>query len=63
MSTTRSSQATLQCGAATFTNPDGRQGSWTENQKRDELRSAGYRFGMLPGVKVEHVGNRDGFGY
>lgn len=36
---------------------------WSENAKRDQLRSAGYRFGMIPGVKVNHVGQRTGFGY
>lgn len=39
------------------------RGSWSENRKRDELRHRGYRFGMIPGVKVQHVGERTGFGY
>lgn len=38
-------------------------GAWSENQKRDQLRRAGFRFGMIPGVKVHHVGERTGFGY
>lgn len=39
------------------------KGDWSENRKRDELRNAGFRFGMIPGVSVNHVGQRTGFGY
>lgn len=38
-------------------------GSWSENRKRDELRAAGYKFGLIPEVRVHHVGERTGFGY
>lgn len=38
-------------------------GAWSENRKRDELRNAGYKFGMIPEVRVHHVGERTGFGY
>lgn len=39
------------------------QGDWTEEQKRVELIAAGYRFGFLPGIKVNHTGIRSGHGY
>ena len=39
------------------------RGKWSEDAKRDELLALGYRFGFLPGVKVEHDGERSGHGY
>ncbi|AXQ64476.1 galactosyl transferase [Gordonia phage Neville] len=36
---------------------------WSEDRKRDELLRQGYRFGYLPGIKVEHDGVRTGHGY
>lgn len=38
-------------------------GQWSEDRKRDDLIARGYRFGFLPGVKVEHDGERRGHGY
>ena len=38
-------------------------GAWSENQKRDQLRGSGYKFGLIPEVRVHHVGERSGFGY
>lgn len=36
---------------------------WSEDRKRDELVRAGYRFGFLKGIRVEHDGERSGHGY
>ena len=36
---------------------------WSENKKRRKLLRAGYRFGYLPGIRVEHDGERSGHGY
>jgi hypothetical protein len=38
-------------------------GRLSEDQKRDLLLKQGYRFGYLPGIKVQHSGERKGFGY
>lgn len=38
-------------------------GKWSEDRKRNLLRQQGYRFGFLPGVKVEHDGVRSGHSY
>jgi hypothetical protein len=38
-------------------------GRWSEERKRDQLLGLGYRFGYLPGVRVEHHGTREGMGY
>jgi hypothetical protein len=38
-------------------------GGFTEEVKRDELLSLGYRFGFLPGIRVQHSGTRQGKGY
>lgn len=38
-------------------------GRWSEELKRDQLLRQGYRFGYLPGIKVEHHGERSGHGY
>ena len=40
--------------------PDGR---WSEDRKRDQLLAAGYRFGYLPGIRVNHTGERSGHDY
>lgn len=39
------------------------RGRWSEDLKRDELRAMGYRFAFLPGIRVEHTGERSGFDY
>lgn len=39
------------------------KGRWSEDRKRDELITAGYRFAYLPGIRVQHNGERSGFGY
>lgn len=36
---------------------------WSEVVKRDELISRGYRFAYLPRIRVQHHGEREGFGY
>jgi hypothetical protein len=36
---------------------------WSEEVKGRQLVAAGYRFGYLPGIRVEHHGTRDGHGY
>jgi hypothetical protein len=38
-------------------------GRLSEERKRDQLRGKGYRFGFLPGIRVEHHGTRQGHGY
>lgn len=38
-------------------------GDWSEDRKRDQLLEAGYVFGYLPEVLVEHDGERSGYGY
>jgi hypothetical protein len=38
-------------------------GKWSEERKRDELLSHGYRFAWLPGIRVAHHGERKGFAY
>lgn len=39
------------------------RGKWSEERKRDELLSRGYRFAWLPGIRVAHDGERSGFDY
>lgn len=39
------------------------RGGYTEEVKRDQLLAQGYRFGFLPGIRVEHDGERTGKGY
>lgn len=36
---------------------------WSEDAKRDQLLKQGYRFGYLPGIRVEHDGVRSGKNY
>lgn len=38
-------------------------GKWSEDRKRDDLLTAGYRFGFLPGIRVAHDGQRSGTDY
>jgi glycosyltransferase involved in cell wall biosynthesis len=38
-------------------------GRLSEELKRDQLLNLGYRFGYLPGIRVEHHGERTGFDY
>ena len=38
-------------------------GKWSEAIKGDILRNQGYRFGYLPGIRVEHHGERSGHSY
>jgi hypothetical protein len=39
-------------------------GDWSESRFGQELlRDASVKFGMVPGVRLEHVGERTGFGY
>lgn len=38
-------------------------GRWTEELKGNVLVQQGYRFGYVPGIKVEHHGQRSGHGY
>lgn len=38
-------------------------GRWTEELKGKQLVQRGYRFAYLPGIRVEHAGQREGFGY
>lgn len=36
---------------------------WSEDQKAKDLLAEGYTFGYLPGIRVQHNGERSGFGY
>lgn len=36
---------------------------WSEEVKGRQLTQYGYRFGYLPGIRVQHHGTRDGHGY
>lgn len=38
-------------------------GRWSEELKGKQLRSQGYRYGYLPGIRVHHSGERSGHGY
>lgn len=38
-------------------------GRWSEEMKRDQLLTKGYRFGFLPRIRVAHHGEREGHGY
>jgi hypothetical protein len=38
-------------------------GKWSEERMTVKLRNKGYKFGFLPGERVEHDGVRSGFGY
>lgn len=39
------------------------KGKWSEDRKRDQLISMGYRFAYLPEIRVKHTGERSGFDY
>lgn len=39
------------------------KGKWSEDRKRDQLLTMGYRFAYLPGIRVQHTGERSGFDY
>lgn len=38
-------------------------GRWTEEIKGRDLVRQGYRFAYLPGIRIDHSGTREGFGY
>lgn len=52
--------AVWQRGVAAQGWPDGQ---WSEDAKRDQLLAQGYKFGFVPGIKVQHEGVRSGYGY
>lgn len=39
------------------------RGKWSEEQKGRDLVELGYRFAYLPGIRVQHHGERSGFDY
>lgn len=59
--------ATFTCNPAVWRGPvfasGWPEGKWSEDRKRDELLAQGYRFSWLPGVRVHHSGERQGFDY
>lgn len=60
-------QATFSCNPAVWRGPVFASGwplgRWSEELKRDALIAEGYRFGWLPGIRVHHSGDRQGFDY
>lgn len=59
--------ATFSCNPAVWRGPvfasGWPDGKWSEEIKRDNLLAEGYRFAWVPGVKVHHSGERQGFDY